>query len=126
MARIAHMVYLLILAASIVFAAGYGSYMRTAHALADAGHETLVICGSEGVEVITLDASGKPVDPADRQGCTHCADCSLTPLAALPTLASDTRAPMATRPDYPQLAMSHPRAERIWLPSRGPPHQTEV
>ena len=49
-----------------------------------------------------------------------------TPLAALPTLASDTRAPMATRPDYPQLAMSHPRAERIWLPSRGPPNQTEV
>lgn len=57
------------------------------------GATQITICADGGVMVISLDANGVPVDPADSSSgkgyrAKHCPDCLLIPAFDLPPLAA--------------------------------------
>ncbi|WP_417255256.1 DUF2946 family protein [Celeribacter sp.] len=126
MTRFAPLVMIAILALSLTASAGMSGFLKTAHGIARAGQTNIVICGQNGTETITLNASGEPVSPKDTQECAHCADCSLVPMAALSALTFNC--PSATQGERVQLTLNTlpERSERIWQPSRGPPSQSKV
>ena len=83
----------------------------------DAGLTDLVICGRGGVETVTLDADGTPVDRPH-----HCPDC----LAAVPLpLEAGTATPPQMQPFarvVPQPGPAGPVPPLAFLPpARGPP-----
>lgn len=126
MTRFAPLVMTAILALSLMVSAGMSGFLKTAHELTRVGQTSIVICGQNGAETLTLNAAGVPVSQKDTQECAHCADCSLVPLAAL--FAQTFKGPAATRGKPVQLTLTTlpERSERIWQPSRGPPSQSKV
>ncbi|MCV2881257.1 DUF2946 family protein [Actibacterium sp. XHP0104] len=126
MTRVATSFLSLLLALCLMMAAAAGGSLRTAHALSQAGQMSIIICGNNGVEEITLDRNGNPVTPAPAGECDHCADCSLVPLAALPAVTAG--AVPATARALPQVVapVLLKWAQRVEHPSRGPPSHSKV
>ncbi|NHX27510.1 hypothetical protein HA397_26535, partial [Escherichia coli] len=116
----------LLLALCLLLAAAAGGLLKTSHALSMAGQMSIVICGQDGVEEITLDRNGNPVEQDTGIACGHCADCSLIAFATLPD---------ANAAAVPGAGGSMPKgvapvllkwAQRVEYPSRGPPSHTKV
>ena len=126
MTRFAPFMLSLLLAVSLMLAAGVGGALRTDHAIAESGLETIVICGSEGAETVTLNREGAPVSPATDQ-CPHCADCTLTPIAALAPVPG---VPMSRGFSFVSYRLSEDHQMRLTTrvenPSRGPPIRNEI
>lgn len=116
----------LILAAGLWVSTGLDGYVRATHALAQAGQVQLVICGSSGVEEITLNRDGTQVPSEKTNICTHCADCSVTPIAQLGAehlqIFHSSQIDVLVSAIVPEFIHSH----KVWRPSRGPPLQSKV
>lgn len=106
------------LVAGLVLTAGASGYLRTAHGLAGQGAQTLIICGSDGEEVITLGADGAPIDPAT---CGHCDACNLAPGLVLSSHAAPEIFTLAEPARLSGPAALPRRAAGIAPVSRGPP-----
>jgi hypothetical protein len=83
------------LIACLVLATSAAGYFQAAHEIARAGQTTFVICGQDGLDEVTLDQNGVPVEPA-KGVCGHCADCSLISSFDLPIAVAFPR--RATQP----------------------------
>lgn len=120
MNRLLSMFALPLIVACLVLATISAGYLRATHAIDGANQQTLVICGADGVEEITLDQDGNPVERS-ADTCGHCTDCMLTTLILLqsaqtPHLAQTwtTRTVDDIRHDFISTKVSMQRA-------RGPP-----
>ncbi|WP_409996808.1 DUF2946 family protein [Leisingera daeponensis] len=116
----------LCLAVSLFASAAYTGFSRTAHAVASAGMQTIVICSASGDgEVITLDRNGERAEDTP-QTCAHCADCSLASIAVLAAMAGASgrdahfSVSLAVSPQFPH------QVRPVENPSRGPPSQEMV
>jgi len=118
-----NLVLMVLLTTTLVIAASYGVYARTAHVLSNAENQTIVICGAGGqAETITLDRNGNPVESPIKD-CAHCDDCGLVPIVDLtgPVISARPEGFVSMAWILPTAA---PRALReIESPSRGPPNQ---
>ncbi len=77
----------MILVLCVGSAAYAGAGARLTHAASRQGMVDIVICGAQGAQTVTLDASGRPVSPS-KMRCDHCADCQLTAFAPLGAAAN--------------------------------------
>lgn len=111
-------------ALALIFAGVFSAFAEGATALGHHGVTTMVICGDE-TRTVTIDRSGKPVEPSRSSVCSLCPDCILH-AAAMPA-ASD----LWVRP----IRFAHGITPRIfairnvdvtarWHPARGPPNKT--
>ncbi|SMO67325.1 hypothetical protein SAMN06265173_10953 [Thalassovita litoralis] len=125
MTRLAFQLSALVLVVSLVLTAGTSGFLRTTHAIASVGLETIVICGSEGAETVMLDRNGTPVSPSSEQ-CLHCADCNLPTIAAfVPVSGFSVRGFSLVSYHVPQDRPVRLTA-RVENPSRGPPSLNEI
>ncbi|WP_146609937.1 hypothetical protein [Salipiger aestuarii] len=112
-----------VLAFGLGLATAASGSLRLAHGLAMAGQQAIVICGSSGIETITLDRNGNPVEPAP-SSCDHCADCMLASFAIADAAASRSAPVLGNR----QAAMNRPArfvSSGVSIHrSRGPPTVT--
>lgn len=125
MTRFASLVPSLLLVVSLLLAAGTSGFLRTTHAIASEGIETIVICGSEGAETITLDLNGTPVPPASEQ-CLHCADCNLPPIAAFAPVSDLPLRGFSLVSYHVHQGRQVRLTTRVENPSRGPPPYNEI
>ncbi|WP_114350474.1 hypothetical protein [Paracoccus lutimaris] len=81
-----------------------------------------VICGTEGVETILLNAQGDPVDPADRCDCPSCIGCA-SYSAPPPPVGTWLAAPPGSRraETRPGIAQTCPQPGYTRPIARGPP-----
>lgn len=119
---------MILLTTAVSIASAYAGYARATHMLlhSNAGIRTIVICGAGGqAETVTLDRNGNPVD-SPVEGCAHCADCSLVPIADLTVPLIGAR-PAGWADIAWTLPAGVPGALREIGPrSRGPPNQKVV
>ncbi|WP_353531659.1 hypothetical protein [Cognatishimia sp. WU-CL00825] len=125
MRRILCLVPSFLLIASICVSAMAGGYLQTSHEIARAGHATIVICGEGGVQAVTLDRDGNPVQPA-KTSCGHCADCFTTPLFDVPALAQINQGFAPQRQNSIEFTNIVAVSRSSSTLARGPPHVVTV
>ncbi len=81
-----------------------------------------VICGTDGVQTILLNAQGEPIDPADRCDCPNCI-CSTSSSAAPPVPGTWSKPAAGIRPADTDhgIAQTRPQPGYARPVARGPP-----
>ncbi|PKP79582.1 MAG: hypothetical protein CVT80_15135 [Alphaproteobacteria bacterium HGW-Alphaproteobacteria-2] len=101
MTRFRPLAFSLLVAALCVQALALGLASGRAEAFAGPRHE-VVICGTDGPEVLTLDAQGRPVAPEDTCPQRLCPDCVAAAAFALTSAALPLAAPRPHTTTTPQ------------------------